>query len=133
MENAILLKYGFDSFKWLAPFIIKFLSNKRRYLLLKKVRTQQHRMTVVLIGKKSGKSYMCNYLSEFENNNNSLFFDLDASPLLTSNYNYNSMIKSLNGDNNNEILLMPEVLKVVNELRLNFKIRIYSCSLLILN
>jgi hypothetical protein len=119
MENAILLKYGFTGLKWLAPLLIKFLNNKTRNALLKKVRTKQNRMSVILMSKKGGKTTLCNYLTELENNN-SLFFDLDDSSLLRSSYNYTNMLKALDG-NVNEILLLPEVLKIVNELRANFK------------
>jgi hypothetical protein len=121
MDTGFLLKHGFNGLKWLAPFVVKFLSQKKKELLLKQMRTKQNRLTVLLMSKKAGKSQLCEYLNEYKSNelNNTLYFDLDGSVLLNS-YNYKQLLASLDNDTTN-ILLFPEILKIVNELKTNFK------------
>lgn len=120
MNNSYLLKYSFEGLKFLAPILSKFLNENSINKRLKRVRLHQNRITIILLSKKGGKTYITDYLRSLDVNNNSLYIDLDDSILLSSDYNYSNMLKSLNNDND-ILYLLPHKLEVLRKLKHDFQ------------
>jgi hypothetical protein len=114
-----ILKFAFGGLsKVIFPVIKKLLTDKYKMKLMKKLRTSKTgRITCVLLCKKGGKTLMTDYISNLELKN-VICIDLDSSGLKNS-YDYENQLKLIGNDNYN-ILLLPEKIKIIRNLQNDF-------------
>ena len=99
-------------------YLIPLMSEKYKQYKLKQLRQARNNVSVILLPRKSGKTYITNYINSLELQNNVICIDFDQSNMIKSNYEYENTFKLIG--NNYDIMMLPSKLKILNEMKENF-------------